>query len=193
MTIKIALPVCLVCSRRLGCERRSFVSEAIVWVVALILSLLASCAAVAQSSGSSSLDKKLESTFAAFRIGVIATPVASVDTGLDVTFPQLHIGRAWVTRFDLDLSARFNSRSFGSRRDAEIAVALCQVYTPGGINRGRYFVGAGIGPSFGPRSGLAGKVFAGLNFTPVVSLELEGQFPPDSAVRLTAMLRLSAL
>jgi hypothetical protein len=95
-------------------------------------------------------------------------------------------------RFDVDLSAHFNSRSFGSRRDASAAATFCQVYTLGGVNRGRYFVGAGIGPSFGPRSGLGAKVFAGINFTPVVSLEVEGQLPGDSTTRLVAMLRLSA-
>jgi hypothetical protein len=129
----------------------------------------------------------------AFRIGVAFSSAASVDGGLDVTFPRLRIGPSWTTRFDLDLTARFKSPSFGSRRDAEAWPSLCQVYTPGGVNRGRWFAGAGAGPSFGPRSGFAGKVFAGVNFSPVVSLEAEAQFPPTTGVRTVIMLRLSAL
>ena len=60
-------------------------------------------------------------------------------------------------------------------------------------SRGRWFLGGGLGPSFGPHSGLAGKLFAGINFTPVVSLEAEAQFPPESGTRAVIMLRFSAL
>lgn len=149
--------------------------------------------AQAQSSADASINSKLDSPFAAFRIGVIVSPVASGDTGLDITFPRLRIGRSWVSRLDFDFSARFDSPSFGSPRDAEFAATLCHVYTPGGVNRGRYFVGAGVGPTLGHRFGLGGKVFAGMNFTPVVSLEVEGQFPADTGPREAVMLRLSVL
>jgi hypothetical protein len=137
--------------------------------------------------------KKLDSPFAAFRLGLVGTPVLGVDTGLDVTFPRLRLGPAWTTRADLDVSAHLRSRSFGSRRDAVVALSACQVYTPGGVNRGRLFLGAGLGPSFGPHSGLGGKVFAGINVTPVVSLEAEAQLPPNAPVRAVLMLRASAL
>jgi hypothetical protein len=149
--------------------------------------------ALGQAAPDSSLDKKLDSPFLSFKLGVAVSPVASVDTGFDITFPRLRLGPSWTTRFDLDLTARFNSHSFGSRRDAEIWTSVCQVYTPGGVNRGRYFLGAGLGPSIGPRTGIAGKVFGGVNFTPVVSLEAEAHFPPSSGVRAVLMLRLSAL
>ena len=96
-------------------------------------------------------------------------------------------------RARIDLSAHFNSRSFGSRRDAAINVSFCQVYTPGGLNRGRYFLGAGIGPSIGPRSGFGAKLFAGINFTPVVSVEAEERFSSAAPARAVLMLRLSAL
>lgn len=139
------------------------------------------------------VDKKLDSPFAAFRLGLVATPVLGVDTGLDVTFPRLRLGPAWTTRADLDLSAYLRSRSFGSRRDAAVALSACQVYTPGGVNRGRLFLGAGVGPWFGPRSGFAGKVFAGINVTPIVSVEAEAHLPPRSPVRAVLMLRVSAL
>ena len=145
-----------------------------------------------QAKRASDFDK-LDSPFASFRLGVIVSPVASIDTGLDVTFPRLRLGPSWATRFDLDLSAHFASASFGSRRDAEAAVSLCQVYTPGGINRGRFFAGAGIGNSFGPHTGLSGKVFAGYNFTPVLSVQAEAQFPPNAPIRPALMLRLAAL
>lgn len=150
-------------------------------------------AALAQSPSGPGIDKKLDSPFAAFRGGIVVSPVASVDIGLDFTFPRLRLGASWTSRLDLDFSARFSSPSFGSRRDAVAAITACQVYTPGGVNRGRYFLGAGIGPSFGPKSGLGGKVFAGINFTPVISLEAEGQFLPESRARAVIMLRLSAL
>ena len=155
--------------------------------------MLSGGAGLAQAAPASGVDKRLDSPFAALRLGVVVTPVASVDTGLDITFPRLRIGASWTSRVDLDLSARFDSPSFASRRDAELALSLCQVYTPGGVNRGRYFLGAGLGPSFGPRSGLGGKVFAGMNFTPVVSIEAEVQLPPSAPVRAVLMLRLSAL
>lgn len=155
---------------------------------------LFSCVPVrAQSGGSSTIDKKLDTPFASLRIGIVASPAASVDTGLDVTFPRLRIGKSWATRLDIDLSARLSSPSFGSRRDAQAAATFCQVYTPGGLNRGRLFLGAGLGPSFGPKSGLGAKVFAGINFSPVVSLSFEAQFTPGSEVRTVGMLRLAAL
>jgi hypothetical protein len=193
MTIKIASPGHFVNIRAIFRPMRGCATSGAISVAALAFFAMSGGTAGAQSAGSPSMDTKLDSPFAAFRIGVITSPVASIDTGLDVTFPRLRIGRSWVSRFDLDLSARFNSRSFGSRRDAEIAPTFCQVYTPGGVNRGRFFAGAGIGPWFGPRSGFGGKVFAGINFTPVVSVEVEGQFPPSSAARLAVMVRLSAL
>ncbi len=150
-------------------------------------------AAFAQAPDSSNLDKKLDSPFAAFRIGVVVSPVASVDGGLDITFPRLRIAPSWASRLDLEAAARFNSRSFGSRRDADGLFTICQVYTPGGLNRGRYFLGAGAGVSVGPRSGFGGKVFAGINLSPVVSIEAEGQFVRSSPVRAVLMLRLAAL
>lgn len=147
----------------------------------------------AQAPAAAGRDSKLDSPFASFRIGVVASPVASIDGGLDVTFPRLRLGPAWASRVDIDVSARFRSRSFGSRRDADVDLNFCQVYTPGGINRGRYFFGAGLGESVGPRSGLSGKLFAGINFTPVFSLTGEAQFLPQSPVRAVLMLRLAAL
>jgi hypothetical protein len=146
-----------------------------------------------QAKGNDVPDPKLDSPFAAFRLGFILSPVASIDGGLDITFPRLRIGEQWTSRVDFDASARFNSRSFGSRRDAELAVTFNQVYTPGGVNRGRFFLGAGIGQTFGPKSGVSGKVFGGVNISRVVSIEVEGQFPPGSPVRLALMGRLSAL
>src|SRR4051812_10408876 len=96
------------------------------WLAAGLM-LLCGCAGLAQSAPTSStdrmeagVDKKLDSPFAAFRLGVAATPVLGIDTGLDVTFPRLRIGPAWTTRADLDLSAHFRSRSFASRRDAVV-------------------------------------------------------------------------
>lgn len=135
----------------------------------------------------------LDSPFAAFRLGVIASPVASIDGGLDVTFPRLTIGKDWVSRVDVDLAARFNSRSFGSRRDASVGLTFCQVFTPGGVNRGRLYAGAGFGYFVGPRSGIGSKVFVGTNLTRVIGLEVEGQFPGDSTARLVVLLRISAL
>ncbi len=155
--------------------------------------MLSACAGYAQAPLPSSTDKKLDSPFAAFRLGAAVTPVASLDTGLDITFPRLRIGPAWTTRVDVDFTARFHSASFGSRRDAELALNVCQVYTAGGVNRGRFFLGGGLGPSVGPRNGLTGKVFAGTNFTTVLSLEAEAQFPTSAHVRAVLMLRLSAL
>jgi hypothetical protein len=157
------------------------------------LAVLPAAAAIAQAQPGASVESKLDSPFAAFRLGAAFSPVASVDVGLDVTFPRLKLGPSWTTRVDLDLTARFSSPSFGSRRDAEVWPSFCQVYTPGGVNRGRLFAGAGAGPSFGPRSGLAAKVFAGINFTPVVSVEAEAQFPPAGGARAVLMLRISAL
>ena len=153
----------------------------------------AAVSAGAQSKAPIAAPDKLDSPFAAFRLGAALSPVASVDGGLDVTFPRLRLGAAWVTRADVDISARFNSASFGSRRDAELALSLCQVYTPGGVNRGRLFLGGGIGTSFGPQSGLSGKLFVGTNLSQVISIEAEAQFPPRSGVRAVLMLRLSAL
>ena len=155
--------------------------------------LVLSAAGHAQTAPPASLDKKLDSPFAAFRAGIVVSPAPNVDVGLDFTFPRLRIGPAWTSRADLEFSARFDSPSFGSRRDAVIALSLCQVYTPGGVNRGRYFAGGGLGGSFGPRSGLSGKVFAGVNLSPIVSVEAESQFPPNARVRAVLMLRLSAL
>lgn len=153
-----------------------------------------SCAtAIAQSPPTPNTDKKLDSPFAAFRAGAAVSPVASIATGLDITFPRLRIADAWVTRVDVDLSAHFSSPSFGSRRDAEATFSVCQVYTPGGVNRGRYFVGAGFGPSIGPKSGIGGKLLAGINFSPVVSFEVEARFSPQSPVRAVLMVRLSVL
>jgi hypothetical protein len=155
--------------------------------------LVCGAAAHGQSPAGSPLDKKLDSPFASFRLGAALSPISTVDAGVDVTFPHLRIGTSWTSRLDVEFGARFNSPSFGSRRDAEVSISACQVYTPGGVNRGRYFLGAGLGPSFGPQSGLRGKIFAGLNFSPVVSIEAEAQFPPNSPVRAVFMLRLSAL
>ena len=152
-----------------------------------------SAACYAQDAPASSLDKKLDAPFAAFRAGIAVSPTPGADVGLDVTFPRLRIGRSWCTRADLEFSAHLDSPSFGSRRDAIITLILCEVYTPGGVNRGRWFVGGGMGASFGPRSGLGGKVFAGLNLTSVVSIEAEGQFSPGSPARAVLMLRWSAL
>jgi hypothetical protein len=149
--------------------------------------------AVLSKSEAAAEKNSLDSPFAAFRIGIIASPIASIDGGLDVTFPRLKISEQWVSRLDFDFAARFNSPSFGSRRDASFGLTFCQVYTPGGVNRGRWYGGAGLGYFFGPRSALGGKVFVGTNFTRVVSLEVEGQFPGDSTTRAVLMLRLSAL
>jgi len=155
--------------------------------------LLFSGPVLGQAKANSVPDPKLDSPFATFRLGAAVSPVASVDGGIDVTFPRLRIAEQWASRLDFDLGARFNSRSFGSRRDAELAVTFNHVYTPGGVNRGRFFLGAGIGETFGPKRGISGKVFGGLNFGRVASIEIEGQLPPGSPVRLVLMGRLAAL
>jgi len=146
----------------------------------------------AQTAPASTRDSKLDSPFASFRVGVSASDSKAVDTGLDVTFPKIGTG-SLVTRLDVDLTAHFRSASFGSRRDSELAISLCGVYAPGGINRGRYFLGAGVGPVAGPQSGIGGKVFGGINFNKSISAEVEGQFPPNSPVRISFLLRLAAL
>lgn len=135
----------------------------------------------------------LHSPFASFRIGVITTPVAGIDGGLDISFPQSHFAKRWVTRIDADLSARLISPSFGSRRDAALGLFFCQVYVPQGVNRSHFFGGFGLGPFIGPRSSIGGKIFGGIQVSRVVSLEAEGQFTGESTTRAVLMLRLSAL
>jgi len=162
---------------------------------AIAAGILVSCslAANGQEAADSRSDRRLDSPFAAFRAGVVLTPTRDIDAGLDITFPRLRAGREWVTRFDFDGSARIHSASFGSRRDAQLAIDACQEFTPGGVNRGRWFVGGGIGPVIGPRSGFGGKLFAGYNFTPIVSVEAEAQVQARASTRAVLMLRLSAL
>lgn len=160
-------------------------------VGALLISVSVSGAKA--EDGSRSFRDPLIEPFAAFRVGVVASPTASADLGLDITVPRLRAARNWTTRLDVDLAARFNSPSFGSRRDASVFPALCQVYAPGGVNRGRWYLGAGAGPYFGRHSDLGFKLFGGLNTSRTVAFELEGQFPGDGTSRLVAMVRLSAL
>ena len=138
-------------------------------------------------------DRLLATPFATFRLGFSDLPVPTIDGGLDVTFPRLGIAKNWAGRLDLDASARLHSPSFGSTRDAVIALTACQVYTPGGVNRGGIFVGGGIGPSFGAFGGIGGKVFIGTNVTRVLSFELDGQFPGDSSGRIIFLIRGAAL
>ena len=166
----------------------------VIAALAPFLMLLYGSSSLAQSkSGAAGTDNKLDSPYAALRFGIVASPILGADAGLDVTFPRLSLGKSWSTRLDLDLEARLVSRSFGSRRDGEAYTMLCQVYTPGGVNVGRYFVGAGAGVVFGPHSGLAAKLFAGINISKVVSLELEERFPGDATTRTVVMIRFSAL
>ena len=163
-------------------------------LVIVVLMLACSLTVSAQAKTGSGPDRKLDTPFASFRAGLALAPEASVDVGLDVSFPQVRLfGKSWFSRGDVDLTARLDSPSFGSRRDGEAAISLCQVYAPMGANRGRYFIGAGIGPSFGHRNGIGGKLFVGMNFSSVVSVEADAQFPPGASLRAALMVRLSAL
>lgn len=158
-----------------------------LWIttaVCMALILLAQSAFAQEGS-----HRDFTSPFASFRIGTIFTPVISINGGIDVTFPRWGLRRSWVMRADLDISARFASPSFGSRRDATLGVTLCQVYTPQGVNRGNLYLGGGVGMFTGPDSGIGGKLFFGSNLTRIVSLEVEGRFAGRSSAQVMLMLR----
>lgn len=145
--------------------------------------ILARCAA----------DTDVSSPFASFRGGVVVSPVLSFAGGLDATFPNLGVSRDFAGRFDVDFLTRFNSPSFGSLRDARVGLNFCEVYTPGGVNRGRWYGGAGLGYYFGKVGHFGGKAFIGTNFSPTIGLELGAHFTGAGQAQLAVQMRLSAL
>jgi hypothetical protein len=137
-------------------------------------------------------ESHLDSPFATFRGGIVVSPVLSFAGGLDATFPKLGIHKDFVSRFDVDFLTRFDSPSFGSLRDARIGLNVCEVYTPGGVNRGLYG-GGGVGYYLGRQGHVGGKVFVGTNFSPTVGVEFGPQFTGVGPAQWTLQFRLSAL
>ena len=147
-----------------------------------------------ESSPSNSEKERFETPFAAFRLGLGVSPNLSAQVGLDVTFPRFSLGRSWVTRFDFEAQALLTSPSFGSRRDSVFSFNLCQIYSPGGANRSKFYMGGGIGTFYGPFSGtLGGKLFIGSNVSNNVAFELQTLFPGGNSPQIVIGIRLSAL
>ncbi len=146
-----------------------------------------------ESSRSKSAKTRFETPFAAFRLGLVVSPNLNAQVGLDVTFPRFSLGRSWVTRFDFEAQALLTSPSFGSRRDSVFSFNLCQIYSPGGANRSKFYVGGGLGTFYGPFSGtLGGKLFLGSNVSDNVAFELQTLFPGGNSPQIALGIRLSA-
>ncbi len=147
-----------------------------------------------ESPRSKSEKERFETPFAAFRLGLAVSPDLGAQVGLDLTFPRLSLGRSWVTRFDLEAQALLTSPSFGSRRDSVFSFNLCQIYSPGGANRSKFYIGGGIGTFYGPFSGtIGGKLFLGSNVSNTVAFELQTLFPGGNSPQVVLGVRLSAL
>jgi hypothetical protein len=123
----------------------------------------------------------------------VVSPVLSFAGGLDATFPKLGIGKEFAARVDVDFLTRFNSPSFGSLRDTKIGLNFCQVYTPGGVNRGRLYGGGGVGYYLGKHGQFGGKAFVGTNFSTTIGLEFGAHFTGSGQTQFALQLRLSAL
>ena len=146
-----------------------------------------------ESSHAKSEKERFETPFAAFRLGLGVSPNLAAQVGLDVTFPRFSLGRSWVTRFDFEAQALLTSPSFGSRRDSVFSFNLCQIYSPGGANRSKFYIGGGIGAFYGPFSGtIGGKFFLGSNVSDNVAFELQTLFPGGNSPQVVLGIRLSA-
>ena len=121
-----------------------------------------------------------EAGYASLRLGVLPLTGAQLVVGLDFTFPKLRLSPSFVTRVDADLFSPFNTRSYTNTPKSRLGVTLNEVYVSDPTMHHGFYAGIGVGPYLLVKpSGVSfgAKLFAGVNLSRLVSIEVGAHFP----------------
>ena len=124
----------------------------------------------------------------AIRLGFMVDPRLGLALGADFTLPKVKLLPYAETRLSADLLAPFDVPTFLGLPKTQATATLDQVFAFRPHSRGLYG-GFGIGPSFGLKARIGGKLFLGESLSSALALELTAHFTGLPAPRYTLQVR----
>ena len=120
------------------------------------------------------------------RLGAMVSPRIAFNGGIDVRFPQLHLGSGLTARADFNAIVAANFGGVNSIFDLTFGA----VYGFGIATGQRVYVGAGVGPYFADQVRFGGRLILGVNATSRIGGELNLHFAGIGNPLLTLQVRL---